>query len=152
MQFIRQYCWRSPFKSCTVSCPCIQMRKMSGISQSVIITSSNNSIYLLSIQHNVAHALLEMQLHLVSGYCMITYLVEKVKWVSLCLCGHCIIAWFNMFTRSVEFTSHSIVYLFPLHCIAENLNKLPAGWSKIIEINRVAGRWFFLVTQNRKSI
>ena len=42
-------------------------------------------------------------------------------------------------------------WYFISNSIDRNVDKLPAGWRKIMGINRVAGQQFFLVTQNMKS-
>ena len=40
----------------------------------------------------------------------------------------------------IDITRGGTVYPFPVNFIDANINKLPAGWTKIFEINRVAGR------------
>jgi hypothetical protein len=40
----------------------------------------------------------------------------------------------------INLTRGGIVYPFPVNFMDANMNKLPAGWTKIFEINRVAGQ------------
>ena len=54
----------------------------------------------------------------------------------------------------MELIRRNIKFPFPTqHIEEENINKLPAGWTEIIEINRVAGGgWTFFSCDAKQKI